>query len=36
MASKEKNFTRQLVDERGIKDIADVQAAVKELTAGLI
>jgi transposase-like protein len=27
---------RQLIEERGVKDVAGVQALVKELTAGLI
>lgn len=36
MAKKEKNLMRQLIEERGIKDIAGVQELVKELTAGLI
>lgn len=36
MAKKEKSLMRQLIDERGIKDVAGVQALVKELTAGLI
>lgn len=36
MAKKEKSKLRQLIDERGIKDIAGVQELVKELTAGLI
>ena len=36
MARKEKSLMRQLIDERGIKDVAGVQALVKELTAGLI
>jgi hypothetical protein len=36
MAKKEKSLMRQLIEERGIKDIAGVQALVKELTAGLI
>lgn len=36
MAKKEKNLLRQLIDERGIKDIAGVQDLVKELTSGLI
>ena len=36
MAKKEKSLMRQLIDERGIKDIAGVQAMVKELTAGMI
>ncbi len=33
MAKKEKSLMRQLIDERGIKDVAGVQALVKELTA---
>ena len=36
MAKKEKSLMRQMIDERGIKDVAGVQALVKELTAGLI
>lgn len=36
MAKKEKSLLRQLIDERGIKDVAGVQDLVKELTAGLI
>jgi len=36
MAKKEKSLMRQLIDERGIKDVAGVQALVKELTADLI
>lgn len=36
MAKKEKSLLRQLIDERGIKDIGGVQELVKELTAGLI
>lgn len=36
MAKKEKSLMRQIIDERGIKDVAGVQALVKELTAGLI
>lgn len=36
MAQKEKRLMRQLTEERRIKDVADVQALVKELTAGLI
>lgn len=36
MGKKEKSLLRQLIDERGIKDIAGVQDLVKELTAGLI
>jgi len=36
MAKKEKSLMRQLIDERGIKDLAGVQAMVKELTAGMI
>jgi len=36
MAKKEKSLMRQLIEERGIKDVAGVQALVKELTAGLI
>ena len=36
MAKKEKSLLRQLIDERGIRDIAGVQALVKELTSGFI
>jgi len=36
MAKKEKSLMRQLIDERGIKDVAGVQTLVKELTADLI
>ena len=36
MAKKEKSLMRQLIDERGIKDVAGIQALVKELTARLI
>lgn len=36
MAKREKSLMRQLIEERGIKDITGVQALVKELTAGLI
>lgn len=36
MAKKEKSLMRQLIEERGIRDMAGVQALVKELTAGLI
>ena len=36
MAKQEKSLMRQLLEERGIKDVAGVQALVKELTAGLI
>lgn len=36
MAKREKSLMRQLIEERGIKDIAGVQALVKELTAGMI
>lgn len=36
MAKKEKSALRQLIDERGIRDVAGVQALVKELTSGLI
>jgi transposase-like protein len=36
MARKEKSLMRQLIEERGVKDIAGVQALVKELTAGMI
>lgn len=36
MAKKKKSLIRQLIDERGIKDVAGVQALVKELAADLI
>jgi len=36
MPRKEKSLMRQLIEERGIKDVSGVQALVKELTAGLI
>ena len=36
MAKKEKSLMRQLIEERGIKDMDGVHALVKELTAGLI
>jgi transposase-like protein len=36
MGKKEKSLMRQLIEERGVKDVAGVQALVKELTAGLI
>ena len=36
MAKKEKSLMGQLIEERGIKDLAGVQAMVKELTAGMI
>ena len=36
MAKKEKSLLRQMIDERGIKDLAGVQNLVKELTSGLI
>ena len=36
MAKKEKSMLRQLIDERGIKDVSGVQDLVKELTADLI
>lgn len=36
MAKKEKSLLRQLIEERGIKDVAGVKDLVKELTAGLI
>jgi putative transposase len=36
MAKKEKSLLRQLIDERGIRDIAGIQALVKELTSGFI
>ena len=36
MAKKEKSQLRQLIEERGIKDVAGVQELVKELTADLI
>jgi putative transposase len=36
MAKREKSVLRQLIDERGVKDLAGVQELVKELTSGLI
>ncbi len=36
MARREKSLMRQLIEERGIKDVAGVQALVKELRARLI
>ena len=36
MAKKEKSLMRQLIEERGVKDVAGVQALVKELTSGMI
>ena len=36
MAKKEKSLMRQLIKERGIRDMDGVHALVKELTAGLI
>lgn len=36
MAKKGKSLMRQLIEERGIKDMDGVHALVKELTAGLI
>lgn len=36
MVRKERSLMRQLIEERGIKDVAGVQDLVKELTAGLI
>ena len=36
MPRKEKSLMRQLIEERGIKDVSGVQTLVKELTAGLI
>ena len=36
MPKKEKSLFRQLLDERGIKDLAGVQDLVKELTASFI
>jgi len=36
MAKKEKSLMRQLIEERGITDVAGVQSLVKELTAGMI
>ena len=36
MAKKEKSLVRQLIEERGIRDMDGVHALVKELTAGLI
>jgi transposase-like protein len=36
MAKRTKSLMRQLIEERGVKDVAGVQALVKELTAGMI
>lgn len=36
MAKKEKSLMRQLIEERGIRDMDGVHVLVKELTAGLI
>lgn len=36
MGKKEKSLMRQLIEERGIKDMDGVYALVKEMTAGLI
>ena len=36
MAQKEKSLLRQLIGERGIKDLDGVQTLVKELTSGMI
>jgi transposase-like protein len=36
MAVKEKSLMRQLIEERGVKDLAGVHSLVKELTAGMI
>ena len=36
MAKKEKSLMRQLIEERGIRDMDGVHALVRELTAGLI
>lgn len=36
MGKKEKSLMRQLIEERGIRDMDGVHALVKELTAGLI
>jgi len=36
MPKKEKSLMRQLIEDRGVKDIAGVQSLVKELTAGMI
>ena len=36
MAKKEKSLLRQLIEERGIKDLAGVNSLVKELTASMI
>lgn len=34
MAKNEKSALRQLIDGQGVKDLAGVQALVKELTSG--
>jgi transposase-like protein len=36
MAKKEKSMMRQLIDERGVKDLAGVSELIKELTSGMI
>ena len=36
MAKQEKSLMRQMIEERGIKDLKGVQDLVKELTSGLI
>ena len=36
MARTEKSLMRQLIEEQEVKDIAGVQALVKELTVGMI
>ena len=36
MANQEKNLLRQLIEERGIRDMEGVHSLVKELTSGLI
>lgn len=36
MAKREKSLMRQLIEERGIKDVSGVQDLIKELTANLI
>lgn len=36
MAKREKSLMRQLIEERGIKDVSGVQDLIKEMTANLI
>ena len=36
MARKEKSLMRQLIEERGVKDLTGVHSLVKEMTAGII